>query len=456
MNKQVMDLLDAYREDYVATLSRWVRTPSIKGTPEDGAPFGRDVRRMLDLAMQDAQDMGFRTRIFDGYAGDTTLGPEDQEMIAVLGHLDVVPVGDGWTREPFGAAVEDGKMYGRGTIDDKGPALAAMFAMKAIREAGIPLHRSIRLILGCDEESDWQDMDYYCKHAEMPALGFSPDASFPLINTEKGMLHMFVHAPLSTEGVQVLEWVTGERMNVIPGEARAILAGDASLVNQVRAYAQATGLPYRAEMTDRGVCVTAEGIPGHAAYPEGRRNAIGMMLCLLRELGVQGPLRTLADVYGMETDGTSLGIACADEVSGALTCNMGILHIRDGNVYASFDCRVPISADLAALRKTALDKLSAFTIDECGTKEPHHVPAESELVSSLLGAYHDVTGLPAVAESTGGGTYAKVLRQGVAFGAAFPDDEDLCHQANEFVWIDKMILAAKVYAEALLRLCAQE
>ena len=104
MNKQVMDLLDAYREDYVATLSRWVRTPSIKGTPEDGAPFGRDVRRMLDLAMQDAQDMGFRTRIFDGYAGDATLGPEDQEMIAVLGHLDVVPVGDGWTRAPFGAA----------------------------------------------------------------------------------------------------------------------------------------------------------------------------------------------------------------------------------------------------------------------------------------------------------------------------------------------------------------
>ena len=455
MNSSVLSLIDSYRDEFTSVLSRWIQTPSIKGTPEEGAPFGRDVRTMLDLALATAEEMGFVTRNIDGYAGDATLGDNSLEKIAVLGHLDVVPIGDGWTFPPFGAEIVGNRMYGRGTIDDKGPSLAAMFAMKAIKESGIPLRRAIRLILGCDEESDWDDMAYYCTHATMPDLGFSPDASFPLINTEKGMLHIFAHAPLSADGLQVLEMMTGERMNVIPGESTALLQGGASLAEKVLAYAEKTGLPYTAECTDKGVLVKALGIPGHSAYPEGRRNAIGMMLLLFRELGVTGPLKTLADVYGMESDGTSLGIACKDDLSGALTCNMGILHIVKGEVHTTFDCRVPVTADLESLKKTALARLPGFIIDECGTKGPHHVPQESELVTALLHAYEEVTGLPGKAESTGGGTYAKVLKQGVAFGAAFPDEEDLCHQANEFVNLDNMILAAKVYAEALLRLCAK-
>ncbi len=455
MDKKIYDLIDSYFDAYADHLARWIKVPSVKTEAAPNAPFGEEVRRMYDIALADCAAEGFVTRGFDGYALDATLPGDSEEAIAVLGHLDVVPAGDGWHVDPFAAVREGDKVYGRGTSDDKGPALCAFYAMKAIKEARIPLKKSIKLILGCDEESGWEDMAYYCQHAEMPEVGFSPDASFPLINTEKAMLHLAMTAPVSSEGLQVKEMFTGERMNVIPGESKALLTGGAELAEKVAAYAEKTGLPYTAEVTDDGVLVTAEGIPGHSAYPEGRRNAIGMMLLLLKELGVQGAFATLADAVGMQSNGANLGCAVADEVSGALTCNMGILHLENGVITCTLDMRVPITADLDKLEQNARAALPGFTAAMCEKKAPHHVPAESELVSNLLAAYREETGLPAEPQYTGGGTYAKVLKQGVAYGASFPDDEDLAHQAGEYVYLSKMMTATKIYANALVRLAGK-
>ena len=454
MEQKVYQLIDGYREDFTKMLQGWIRVPSVKGHAEEGAPFGRTVRDMLDLAMRDARSLGFEVRDFDGYACDITLGSAE-EKIAVLGHLDVVPVGDGWTKPPFEAVIENGRMYGRGTNDDKGPSLAALFAMKAIREAGIPLRKSIRMILGCDEESDWEDMEYYGAHERIPDIGFSPDASFPLINTEKGMLGLAVRAPAAESGLKVLELNTGDRINVIPGECRALVEGGAETAAKVNAYAEKTGLPYTAEVTEKGVRITAVGIPGHSAYPEGKRNAIGMMLLLLRELGAEGPVAVLAEAVGLESDGKSLGCACRDEVSEGLTCNMGILRLEDGAWYGTLDMRCPVTADQEKLRDSAVARLPGFDVETIVMKPPHHVPAEGELVSSLLAAYEEETGQKGKPISTGGGTYAKVLKQGVAFGALFPDEEDLAHQADEYEDIDRLMLAMKIYANALIRLAAE-
>ncbi len=455
MDKKVYELIDSYFDAYADHLTRWIQVPSVKAEAAPGAPFGGEVRRMYDIALEDCAAEGFVTRGFDGYALDATLPGESEEAIAVLGHLDVVPAGDGWQVDPFAAVREGDRVYGRGTSDDKGPALCALYAMKAIKEAGIPLKKSIRLILGCDEESGWEDMAYYCAHADMPETGFSPDASFPLINTEKAMLHMALTAPVSPEGLQVKAMHVGERLNVIPGEAKALLSGGAELADKVAAWAAKTGWPYAAEVTDDGVLVTAEGVPGHSAYPEGRRNAIGMMLLLLKELGVKGAFATLADALGVQSHGENLGCACEDAVSGPLTCNIGILHLKDGVITCTLDMRVPVTADLDALEKNALSALPGFTAVMCEKKEPHHVPAQSELVTNLLAAYREETGLPAEPQSTGGGTYAKVLKQGVAYGAAFPDDEDLAHQAGEYVYLSKMMTATKIYANALVRLAGK-
>jgi len=454
MEQKVISLIESYREAYTEMLQRWIRVPSVKDTAEPGAPFGREVRNMLDTAMADARSLGFAARDFDGYACDITLGTAE-EKIAVLGHLDVVPVGDGWTRPPFDGQIENGRIYGRGTNDDKGPALASLFAMKAIREAGIPLKRSIRLILGCDEETGWEDMKYYGEHEQIPDIGFSPDASFPLINTEKGMLGLELTAPRAETGLKVLELFTGDRVNVIPGECRALVEGGNEIVKMTEAYAARTGLPYTAEVTDRGVQLTATGIPGHSAYPEGKRNAIGMMLLLLRELGAEGPVAVLAEAVGMESDGESLGCACRDEVSKGLTCNMGILHLENGTWFGTLDMRCPVTADLEKLRDAAIAHLPGIRVQTTTMKPPHHVPADSELVKCLLAAYEEETGLKGEPMSTGGGTYAKVLKQGVAFGALFPDEEDLAHQADEYETIDRLMLAMKIYANALIRLAAE-
>ena len=454
MNETVSRLLDAYRAEFTEKLREWVRIPSVQGEAEDGAPFGREVRHMLDTAEADAKAMGFPVRDFDGYACDITLGSRP-EMIAVLGHLDVVPAGDGWNYPPFGAEMDGTRIYGRGTSDDKGPALASLYAMRAIREAGIPLKKSIRLILGCNEETDWKDMEWYSAHAEIPAVGFSPDASFPVINTEKAIIHLRFTAPETGIGLQVAEMATGERPNVIPGECTAVVRGGEELAGKVREWSREKNLPVTAEVVPEGVRITAEGIPGHSAYPEGRRNAIGMMICLLRDLGAEGPLKVLADAVGMTHDGSGLGCACSDEVSGPLTCNMGILHLKDGAWTGTLDMRCPVNADLPALRDAAKAHLPGFEVETLEMKPAHHVPADSELVTQLLAAYEEETGLPGETIATGGGTYAKVLSQGVAFGATFPDDEDLAHQANEYADVDRLVTAAKIYANALIRLAGE-
>ena len=453
MDKKVYELIDSYRDEFVQMLQEWIRTPSVKGEAAPGAPFGADVRKMLDRAMLDARKLGFPVRDFDGYACDITLG-DAENRIAVLGHLDVVPVGDGWTKPPFDAVITGNRIYGRGANDDKGPSLAALFAMRAIREAGIPLKKGIRMILGCDEESGWEDMEYYSAHEQIPDVGFSPDAAFPLINTEKGMLVQELRAPESGTGLKILRLSTGNRVNVIPGECSALVAGGEELIRRTEAYAAQTGLPYKAELADSGVLLTAEGIPGHSAYPEGRRNAIGMMLLLLKELGADGPVATLAEAVGMESDGQHLGCACRDEVSKDLTCNMGILRLENGEWYGTLDMRCPVSADQEMLKAQTAGHLPGFDITVETQKPPHHVPAESELVTALLAAYHEETGTEGKPMSTGGGTYAKVLKQGVAFGALFPDEEDLAHQADEYADISRLMTAMKIFANALIRLAA--
>ena len=456
MNQQVSRWLKEHREEMADMLCRWVRIPSLRSDPEPGAPFGPEIRRMLDRAAEDLRGMGYAVRTFDGYALDASMGPEGEEPVAVLGHLDVVPAGDGWDTPPFEPVRKGNRVYGRGTNDDKGPVLAALFAMTAIREAGIPLKRGIRLILGGDEESGWEDMAYYQAHTEMPATGFSPDASFPLINTEKAILHLALRAPACAEGLAVTEMNTGERPNVIPGESRAAVAGDPALADRVRVLAAEWRLPYRAETSERGLTITAEGIGGHSAHPDGRRNAIGMMLKMLRALGAAGPLAELADAVGMESDGKSLGCACADEPSGPLTCNIGILRLEEAGWYGTLDLRCPVTADLDALLASVRAKLPDWTVGVLERKEPHHVPADSELVTSLLAAYEEETGRPGKPMSTGGGTYAKVLKQGVAYGALFPGDEELAHQPNEYQDLDRLLQAAGIYANALIRLCGKE
>ncbi|HPF87099.1 MAG TPA: dipeptidase PepV [Candidatus Limiplasma sp.] len=455
--QQISQYIDEHKQDFIKTLQRWVSIPSLRGEAAQGAPFGAEVKRALDAALADGQAMGFTTRNLDGYAGDIRMGKLDVNPLAILAHLDVVPVGDGWTVDPFTGIVDGDRFIARGASDDKGPGVAALFAMKAVKESGIPLKREVRLILGCDEESGMGDIAYYKEHFDLPREGFSPDASYPVINTEKGMVGLKLTAPAAAQGLTVKKIAVGQRHNVIPGAASAIIEGDETLCNHINRLAKQMAVAVEASMAEDGIKLSAKGIAGHASMPEKARNAIGELLLMLRALGVQGPLKTLADTVGVEYDGDSLGVACSDQTSGALTCNLGILRYDETGMYAELDIRYPLLCDgkqVIAIIESTLNGL--LEVETISFSKPHHVSPKSELVNALLDAYHTQTGRPGECVAIGGGTYARCLQEGVAFGATFPEEEDTAHQANEYMMIDTLMQNIKIMARAILLLAGEQ
>lgn len=454
MLNRIDQLLESYREDMIATLQKWVQIPSVTSEAAPGAPFGVENRRALDVAMADCERMGMKTEIFDGYAGHADLGEgDDYEALGILAHLDVVPVGDGWTVEPFGGLVKDGKIYGRGTSDDKGPAISALFAMRAVKEAGIPLKRKVRLILGCDEEQGSSDMVYYKEHAVMPRSGFSPDAEYPVINIEKGGCHLMIRGKQA--GLKVLEMNVGERANVVPGFASALVEGNEALAEKVNTMAKELPYPVSARMENGAVRIDTVGVTGHAAMPEHGRNAIGQLVLVLKELGAEGIVGLLADKIGMTCYGENLGIAMEDQISGKLTCSMDIIRTEGDTVSATMDIRYPVLFNLEAALSLMQSGMEGYDVVNLHSRKPHYVSADTELVKGLLDVYHDVTGNEKKAIAIGGGTYAQSMDEGVAFGAQFPGEPEMAHQADEFLSLDSLFGSAKIFARAIVRLAGK-
>ena len=464
-------IVDSYRDELVENIRKWIAIPSVQGAPAgENAPFGKEVRRMLDTALADARSFGFDVRDIDGYAGDISYGSGPQTM-GMLAHLDVVPLGDGWTHDPLGGEIENGKLYGRGATDDKGPALCALYAMRAVKEAGIPLKDGVRLILGCDEETGMSDMRHYAGKVKMPDYGFSPDAEFPVINIEKGGVNMRLSKVTGGEDgadIPVCSLYAGERPNVVPAEATAVvglenITLDAlnDRLSAIAAKHEKFNLKAVAEGEGRAK-ITATGVNAHAAMPERGVNAAGMLLIALKELGAGGGSREaiamLADAVGMEHTGASLGIACEDELSGALTCNLGILRYDGNEISVHLDCRYPICGDEVAMLGSAVKAVApaGLSVRLIGSHEPLYVPADHKIVKGLLKVYHEVTGLEPYTIAIGGGTYSRMMPNTVAFGVCFPGDMDVCHVADEYIDIEKMMLGVKIFAHAIARLAGKE
>jgi len=455
-NPKLDAALAALESDMIETLQRWIRIPSVRADRSaDNAPFGAEVRRALDTAMADIRRIGFEPRDIDGYCCDCEIG-EGDETIAVLAHLDVVPEGDGWDHEPYGAEIVDGKMYGRGTNDDKGPGVAAMFAMKAIADAGIPLKRRCRLILGCDEECGMQDLEYYEEKIGLPAMGFSPDAEFPLINTEKGIVQMKLNGEVADE--RLISIACGTRPNVVPGSAVAVLAGDWREQAADCFDVEDEDCAIETELlADGNTKITVTGVPAHASTPDQGKNAGKMLIAVLDKLGVGGaPIALLNEAAGEGAYGVNLGIAGSDAVSGPLTINLGLLFVENGKISVTFDCRYPVFFDDKTVTGTVAKRLApaGFVMEPCNASHPHHVPESSELVSKLMGVYNGIMETDAKPFAIGGGTYARHLKEGVAFGMMFPGEPENAHQANECIDVANYLKAARIYAYAILALCA--
>ena len=469
-NPKIDALIEGWREEIYETLKGWIGIDSTLAAPAgEGKPFGENISRVLALALSDAEKMGFAARSVDGYAGEISLGQGEQTM-GMLAHLDIVPAGDGWTHDPFGCERENGRVYGRGVQDDKGPAVAALYAMRAVKEAGVPLKDGVRLILGTDEESGMRGLRYYKEREKMPDYGFSPDADYPLINIEKGGVGIALSAVSAGEDgaeIPIYEMNAGVRVNVVPGTARAVVGTGNVSVDEMKSRLAGMGpekMSYRINVTplDGGRAqIEAVGVSAHASLPHLGLNAAGLLFKALKAMGAGGGIReavaALADKFGTEGDGASAGVKTDDAECGPLTCNVGLLRFDGVKLEVVLDIRWPLATNETEILGRMAMALSGtpLSLRRAGGHGVHHVPKDHKVVKGLLEVYHDVTGLPAYPIAIGGGTYSRMMPNTVAFGICFPGDVDTCHMPDEYIDWEKFILSVKIFAHAIEKLAGE-
>lgn len=451
MNIQVQ--IDEVMDRLLNDLGRLVQYNSVLGEAKPGMPFGEENAKVLAEALTIAEEMGFRTVNLDNYCGYAEIG-EGDEIIGVAGHLDIVPVGDGWSYDPLKVTRVADRIYGRGVTDDKGPVLLALYAAKLLKDSGAALNKRIRIIMGCNEETGSRCMEHYMKVDEPLTMGFTPDANFPGIYGEKGMMALLATSRntkiISMDGGFVTNAVCHKCTTVIP-------AGSVDPEKLKAALAQTPLLSSSVTEADGTITVFAEGKAAHASMPLLGINAASYTMTALKQAGFEDDFVDFyCDRIGTACDGSGCGINFEDAY-GNLTFNNGIVSTKDGVITCTIDCRVPVTITEEQLRAA----LAPYLHGEKGCIEIVNIhpslffPKDSAMVQALAKAYVEVTGdTEHDLEVIGGGTYAKSLPGIIAFGPERPGTDYCIHNADEFALIPEMKDAIAVYYKALENLLA--
>lgn len=459
------NLIDEKRDIIIDTLSRTIEFPSVSVETDDPTkPFGEDCKNVLNYILDLGKQLGFRVKNIDGYCGYLEFG-EGEEMLGIIGHLDVVPADNNWTYSPFKATIKDGKLYGRGAIDDKGPVVASIYAMKAVMDT-VKVHKRVRLILGLNEETNWKCINYYKAHEESPTLGFSPDADFPCIYAEKGILSVFIKQNLPNIPLKISNIDTNNNaINVVSKYCKVTLSADHTLdIKELYTYINKIidnkNLNISSTIEDNVIQLVSNGIAAHAAHPDLGINAISHMLVLLQSIyehiNIKYPIIDFFNKYiGTEYDGKSLGINLSDE-SGSLTLNVGKFLIDENSISIGLNLRIPVTISLDTIASVFYTKAQEYSneieIQIPARKAPLYIDKNNNLVQNLCNIFNESTNMNEKPIAIGGATYARAFDNCISFGANFPGDKDMCHQVDEFIYIDKLILSSKIYAKAIYEL----
>lgn len=420
---EIRKYLEEHFEEMVNFLAELVAVRSVKNESDGNYPFGKKTAEVLEIMLKKCSESGFYVENVENYVGSADLN-ELEPALAILTHLDVVPEGTGWKSDPYVMKRSEGCLIGRGTCDDKGPAVASLFAMKAVKELGIPLKRGVRLIFGTDEENGSSDLKYYMTKRKLPSMVFTPDGEYPVINAEKGMIRIFFSAPFNEASI-----MAGKAVNAVPERC------DVRIGSELFIY---------------------EGRSAHASTPEKGENAITNFLSSYSKRFKSPLLHELALLFPHdETDGSSCGLGFEDEISGKTTCVLSMLNTKNGRLKGGIDIRFPLDRtfkEISGIICRSLEEVG-FEIDSCEGTEPHITDENSEFVQTLLSVYERVTGDKGKCIAIGGGTYVHEIDGGVAFGAEFPGEDGNMHGANEFITEESLLKNAEIMAESIIELC---
>lgn len=448
-------LIENEKENIISQVSKLIEFPSVsEENLESVHPFGENCSNVLEYVLNLGNQLGFRTKNIDNYCGYIEFG-EGQELLGIVGHLDVVPahLEDGWTTPPFSPSIRDGKIYGRGSIDDKGPVIASLYAMKVIKD-NVKVSKRVRLILGLNEEKNWKCINYYKKHEEWPTIGFSPDANFPAIYAEKGIMTLQLSHDFKIKNFDIIDInCNNNASNVVPKYCSITLKSNSKIDSKYISNSN----DLKITILDENILkIEAFGIASHAAHPELGKNAIKILLeFLLNNFEFESNyLKMLFDLGIFEiTSPHFLSQTPIEDESGILTSNVANLNYKENKLIIKINFRVPVNTTLSEIenkyKNIDIENLETIVL---GKQNPLYVDKNSYLVKTLVDIFNKKTGNNLEAIAIGGGTYARAFENMISYGVTMPGDLDMCHQVDEFVEIEKLILASKIYATAIYEL----
>lgn len=435
----------------------------------EDAPVGPGPRQAIDYMYELAERDGFSTHDVDHIAGRIEAG-QGEDVLGILCHVDVVPAGDGWDSDPFDPVVTDDAIIARGTLDDKGPTIAAYYAVKILNDMNVDWKKRIHMIIGTDEESDWKCTDRYFQTEEMPTLGFAPDAEFPAIHGEKGittfdLIQDQINEEVDEPDYELLNFESGQRYNMVPdhAEARVLVKENMTDVIQNFEYFVEQNELQGESTVDSGILIlTVEGKAVHGMDPSLGVNAGLYLLKFLSSLNLDKSAKDFVEFnnrYLFDSHfGEKMGMKFHTDVMGDVTTNIGIIKYdnKEAGRYG-VNLRYPQGFEFeeAVERFTNEIKDIGFSLELGKVQKPHYVDKDDPFVEKLVKAYRNQTGDMTEPYTIGGGTYARNLDKGVAFGAMFEDTEDLMHQKNEYMTKKQLINATSIYLEAIYALCVE-
>ena len=457
---QVQNWLREHESDLLRDYRRLLQFPSLEAEARPNAPFGQANREALDFMLALGKEWGMRTADGEGYYGYAEFG-DGEKLIMSLGHLDVVPVGDGWKHDPFGAEIDGEYVYARGAVDDKGPTMASFYAMRALQAVVPEIGARMRSVFGCNEESGFACIHKYVEREESPTFGVAPDSGWPLYHAEKGIANLEIEVTPPTGDLELVSARGGQRPNIVIDHFECTLR----VAPAIRAEVEGKLSEYwdqniSSKWHDDELHLVARGKAAHGAWPFGGDSAATRMFRLLMDLAPVPQSKAYTELMEMgHVSGVGLGIHGGDDVSKDLTCNLGIVETQDGKLQMLFNIRYPVTWTGALLEQKCRAFLGELSLraDLRVTRDskPLYFPLEHPLVQTICEVYTAETGETKAPGTMGGGTYARAVPNTVSIGTGWEGDGN-AHETDERLKIENLYKMSRIYAHIFYRLAQLE